>query len=164
MTYAPAPQGRPAPIGRARRPLWHWLVVGGIAAVGLLIVAAFGVFILIQVVTRGNPEHTLDDFYTSLQEADCELFMESTTEEYQSMTGMTSCSIFDGQVSGVSGVDYEVTDRINRQGYAIFEVTETYSQDGEEVEVQLRFYVRRLEGQWGLDGIELLSEDSQPIT
>ena len=166
MVHAYAPQGRPptAAPGRPRRPLWHWLLLAGVAALGLLIVGIFGIIIAFQLLTRGNPQSTLEDFYTSLESTDCELFMESTTMEFRESTGLTTCSIFEDALGGVSSVNYEVDDRINRQGYAIFEVTETYSDNGEDVEVQLRYYVRRIDGQWDLDGIELVEPGGQPIT
>lgn len=166
MVHAQPPQGRPLPSssGRPRRPLWHWLLLGGVGAVGLLVIGAFALFIGYQVLTRGNPQSTLEDFYSALESTDCELFMDSTTEEYRQATGLTSCGIFEETLGAVSGIDYEVEDRINRQGYAIFEVTETYSAGGEEVEASLRYYVRRIDGQWDLDGIELVDENSVPIT
>ena len=165
MAFAQAPQSGPTPrsSGRPRRPLWHWLLLGGVAALGLLVVAVFAVFIGFQVLTRGNPETTLEDFYTSLEEKDCELFMESTTEEFRQATGFTSCEIFDAELGQVTEVDYRVDDRINRQGYAIFEVTETYSDNGEEFDVRMRYFVRRIDGQWDLDGFQPV-EGSEPIT
>ena len=63
-----------------------------------------------------------------------------------------------------SSVDYTVDERINRQGYAIFEVTESYSVEGEDVDVALRCYVRRIDGEWDLDGIEVLEPGAEPIT
>lgn len=165
MAYAQAPHGGPMtpPPGRPKRPTWHWLVLGGIALIGLLVVAAFAVFIGWRILDRGDPEQTVDDFYTSLQDADCELFMESTTDEFQEATGLTSCSIFDENIEGVSAVDYEVTERTNRQGYAIFEVTESYSSGGQSESADLRFYVRRIDGQWDLDLMELVEPGSDPI-
>lgn len=165
MVHAHASQGpTPPSAGRTGRPLWHWLVLAAVTAAGLLVVAIVGVIIAIQLLGRGNPQDTLDDFYTSLAEHDCELFMESTTQDYRERTGLTRCEVFDAELGGVSAVDYQVEDRINRQGYAIFEVTETYSRDGEQIEVPVRFYVRRIDGQWDLDGIEVVDSDSQPIT
>lgn len=166
MAYAQAPQGSPMPSasGRPKRPLWHWLLLGGVLLVGLLVVAAFAIFIAFQVLNRGNPQSTLEDFYSSLENTDCEKFMDSTTEDFRQNTGLTSCEIFDENLGNVSAVDYRVDDRINRQGYAIFEVTETYSDNGEEVEVKLRYYVRRIDGQWDLDGIEMVEEGGEPIT
>ncbi|APX32563.1 hypothetical protein BH708_07330 [Brachybacterium sp. P6-10-X1] len=165
MAYAQAPHGGPMtpPPGRPARPAWHWLVLGGIALAGLLLVAVFAAFIGWKILDRGDPERTVDDFYTSLQDADCELFMESTTDEFQEATGLTSCSIFDDHIEGISGVDYEVTDRVNRQGYAIFEVTESYSSGGQSESADLRFSVRRLDGQWDLDLMELVEPGSEPI-
>jgi hypothetical protein len=123
-----------------------------------------GVVIAVQLLGRGDPRSTLDDFYSALETTDCELFMESTTERYRDATGLTSCEVFEREIGAVSAVDYAVDERTNRQGYAIFEVTETYSVDGEQVEVPLRYYVRRIDGQWDLDGIELLDEGSEPVT
>lgn len=165
MVHPHAPQGPPptAP-GRPRRPLWHWLLLAAVAGLGLLVVGVLGAVIAFQLLTRGNPQSTLEDFYASLGSTDCELFMDSTTEEYRAATGLTSCPVFEEALGGVTSVDYRVEDRINRQGYAIFEVTETYLDDGEEVEVQLRYYVRRIDGQWDLDGIELVEPGGQPIT
>lgn len=165
MAYARAPHGGPMtpPPSRPQRPTWHWLVVGGIALIGLFVVAAFAVFIGWKILDRGDPEQTVDDFYSSLQDADCELFMESTTDEFQEATGLASCSIFDHNIAGVSAVDYEVTERTNRRGYAIFEVTESYSADGQSESVDVRFYVRRIDGQWDLDLMELVEPGSNPI-
>lgn len=166
MVYAQPPLARPLPSGsgRPKRPMWHWLLIGGVAAVGLLVIAAFAIFIAFQVLTRGNPQSTLEDFYTSLETTDCELFMDSTTEEYRDATGLTSCSIFEEALGGISSIDYQVDERINRQGYAIFEVTESFSSNGEDAEVQLRYYVRRIDGQWDLDGIEVVDPGAEPIT
>ncbi|ASK65046.1 hypothetical protein CFK39_03525 [Brachybacterium avium] len=154
----------PSPSGRPRRPLWHWLLLGGAGALGLLVVGIFAVVIAFQVLTRGNPRTTLEDFYSSLENTDCELFMESTTDDFRRVTGLTSCESFEETLGDVSAIDYRVQDRINRQGYAIFEVTETYSDNGEAVEVELRYYVRRIDGQWDLDVIELVAEGGEPIT
>ena len=166
MIYAQSPQGRPmpAPSGRPKRPMWHWLLVAGVAALGLLVIGIFAVVIAFQVLTRGNPQTTLEDFYSALGTTDCELFMDSTTQSYREATGLTSCSIFEEELGRFSSVDYEVDERINRQGYAIFEVTESYSSAGEDVEVKLRYYVRRIDGQWDLDGIEVIEPGAEPIT
>lgn len=166
MVHAQPLQGHPSAGrgGRPKRPLWHWLVLAGIALLGLLVVGVMAVIIAVQLFTRGNPQSTLEDFYTSLETTDCELFMDSTTDDFRTATGLTSCGVFEQELGAVSAVDYEVDERINRQGYAIFEVTETYSVDGQQQEVPLRYYVRRIDGQWDLDGIELLDESSEPIT
>jgi hypothetical protein len=166
MAYAQAPQNVPmnAPSGKPKRPTWHWLLLGGVALIGLLIVAVFAVFIGWKILSRGNPENTLGDFYSSLQEADCDLFLDSTTDDFQQATGLTSCSAFDENIAGVSGVTYEVTDRTNRQGYAIFDVTETFSADGQSESVEMRYYVRRIDGQWDVDGFEKVDPGSEPIT
>lgn len=165
MSYAPTPRegGWNAPPGKARRPLWHWLVLGGIGMIGLLITALVAGVILWQILARGNPESTLEDFYQSLQEGDCELFQDSTTQEYRDLTGLTSCDLFSEATSEREGIDYEVTDRVNRQGYAIFFVTETYTLEGEQVEVALRYYVERTGGQWDLAGIELVEESGDAV-
>lgn len=165
MAYAQAsPMPQKASPKRPKRPTWHWLVLGAVALLGLLLVAALALFIGWKILDRGNPEDTLDDFYSSLQSADCDLFMESTTDEFQQATGLTSCDVFDASISGVSGVSYEVTDRTNRQGYAIFEVTETFTENGQSESVDTRFYVRRIDGQWDLDIIEAVEPGSDPIT
>lgn len=166
MVHAQAPNIGPSnPPSRApKRPTWHWLLIGGVALAGLLVVAIFAAFIGWKILDRGNPQETIDDFYASLQGADCDLFMESTTDDFQGYTGLTSCSVFDENIAGISGVDYEVTDRINRQGYAIFEVTETYTADGRSESADLRYYVRRIDGQWDLDVIELVDPESESIT
>lgn len=168
MTFAPAPH--PSPVGgtpppRPRRPLWHWLLLGG-AGLALLLVALIVALILIwQILGRGDPEATLDDFYDSLQTSDCALFEETTTQEYRDATGLTSCDVFEEATSEVTGVDYEVTDRVNRFGYAIFYVTERYEDGDQTVEVPLRYFVERTSGQWDLAGIELVDEDApDPIT
>ena len=166
MVHAQPVQGGPPPArgGRPKRPMWHWLLLAGVAAVGLLVVGAMVVLIAVQLLTRGNPQSTLEDFYSALETTDCELFMDSTTEEFRTGSGLTSCEVFEQELGAVSAVDYEVEDRINRQGYAVFEVTETYTVDGQQVEVPLRYYVRRIDGQWDLDGIELLEEGGEPLT
>src|SRR5690625_6480838 len=88
MTFAPAPRpgsaGPPPP--RPQRPLWHWLLLGG-AGMALLLVALIVALILLwQILGRGDPETTLDDFYDSLQTSDCALFEETTTPEYRDAT------------------------------------------------------------------------------
>lgn len=165
MAFAQAPQSGPMnSSGRApKRPTWHWLLVGGVALIGLLIAAVLAAFIGWKLLNRGDPADTLDDFFTSMTSADCELFMDSTTEEFQDATGLTSCSVFDANISGVSGVDYEINERVNRQGYAVFDVTETYTQDGQSESVDMRYFVRRIDGQWDLDGFEPLEPGAEPI-
>lgn len=166
MVHAQPLQGHPSPGrgGRAKRPLWHWLVLAGVALLGLLVVGVMAVIIAVQLFTRGNPQSTLEDFYASLESTDCELFMDSTTDEFRTATGLTSCEVFEHELGAVSAVDYEIEERTNRQGYAMFEVTETYSVDGQQVEVPLRYYVRRIDGQWDLDGIEQLEQGADPLT
>lgn len=166
MVHAQPVQGGPPPArgGRPKRPMWHWLLLAGVAAVGLLVVGAMVVLIAVQLLTRGNPQSTLEDFYSALETTDCELFMDSTTEAYREATGLTSCSVFEEELGQFSSVDYEVNERINRQGYAVFEVTETYSVGGEDTDVDLRYYVRRIDGQWDLDGIEVIDPGGVPLT
>lgn len=164
MVHAQQSLPGPAPARTSKRPLWHWLVVGGVAVLGLLVVGVLALIITIQLLTRGNPQNTLEDFYTALADTDCELFMESTTEGYREATGLTSCAIFEEELGQFTSVDYEVNDRINRQGYAVFEVTETYSAGGEDTHVDLRYYVRRIDGQWDLDGIEVIDPGGDPLT
>ena len=147
MTFAspsyPSPAGRPAP--KPGRPTWHWLLLGGAGLMVLLVALLVAAIILWQILGRGNPENTLDDFYSALRTSDCELFEQATSE--------------------VTGVDYEVTDRVNRFGYAIFYVTERYEDGGQTVEVPLRYYIERSSGQWNLAGIELVDEDApDPLT
>lgn len=157
MVQAQSIRGAP----RRRRPLWQWLLVAGVAAVGLLIVLVVGAIVVWQLVVRGNPQDTLDDFYDSLSQGDCTLFRDSTTADFRSSTGLTDCGDFELATEGVTDVDYEVTDRVNRSGYAIFYVTESYSDGGETVDVPLRYYVERADGQWDLAGVELV-DPSQP--
>lgn len=159
MNYSFAAQpgpGGPRPAVTPRRPMWHWLVLVGMALIALLVAAVIAVIILWQILGRGNPETTLDDFYTSMQNSDCELFQESTTEEYRDAIGWGSCSDFEAATAQAEGIDYEVNDRINRQGYAIFHVTESYTIEGTTEDVELRFWVRRIDGQWDLDGVEVI--------
>ncbi|WP_299298319.1 hypothetical protein [uncultured Brachybacterium sp.] len=165
MVYAQPPQGRPLSSGspRPRRPMWHWLLVGGVAAVGLLVIAVFAIFIAFQVLTRGNPQETVDDFYTSLETGDCELYENSTTEQFREGFGLTSCADFEAAFSAGGTADYTVDDRVNRQGYAIFDVTESFTRDGQPSQTQVRFFVRRIDGQWDLDGLQPIDEDTPPI-
>lgn len=159
MSFAPSPVPGPAPASRPRRPTWHWLVLGGIGLVGLLVLALVAGIILWQILVRGNPQDAVDDFYTSLAEGDCELFQETTTERFRDAT-FPSCAEFDAATAGISAADYTVDDRMNRQGYAMFTVTETVTIDGRPEEVQLRYYIVRAEGDWYLDGIELIDGDA----
>lgn len=165
MVYAQAPQGRPmsSGSGRPKRPMWHWLLLGGVAAVGLLVIVAFAIFIAFQVLTRGNPEDTVNDFYTSLENGDCELYMDSTTEEFREGFGLTTCADFESVFSAGGTADYTVDDRVNRQGYAIFDVTESFTRDGQPSQAEVRFFVRRIDGQWDLDGLQPIDEDTPPI-
>lgn len=169
MIYAqpqPAGPSGPAPGGKkiGGRPMWHWLVLGGIALVGLLLVSLVGLIVLLNLLGRGNPQDTLDDFYSSMENSDCELYMDSTTEEFRRALEITSCTAFDQTLGTVSAVDYTVNDRVNRQGYAIFEVTENIvNADGGKEEVRLRYFILRTDGQWDLDGIQLVDEDTEPI-
>lgn len=167
MNFASAPS--PGPVGMRsttpKRPTWHWVVLGAAGLVALLVALIVVAIIAWQILGRGNPENTLDDFYTSLQDSDCELFEESTTQEYRDITGINTCDVFDEVSSGVTGIDYEVTDRVNRQGYAIFYVTERYTDGDERVDVPLRYYVERIGGQWDLAGIEVVDPSApDPIT
>ncbi|GAA4523878.1 hypothetical protein GCM10023160_14590 [Brachybacterium paraconglomeratum] len=165
MVYAQPQQGRPqAPgAGRPKRPMWHWLLVGGCAAVSLLVIAAFALFIAFQVLHRGNPEDTVDDFYTSLESGDCELYENSTTEQFREGFGLTSCADFEAAFSAGGTADYTVDDRVNRQGYAIFDVTESFTRDGQPVQAEVRFFVRRIDGQWDLDGLQPIDASTPPI-
>lgn len=165
MVYAQAPQGRPLPPPSPRpgRPTWHWLLLGGVAAVGLLVVAIFAVFIAYQVLTRGNPEDTVDDFYTALETGDCALYQDSTTAPFRQDFGLTSCADFEAAFSSGGTAEYTVEDRVNRQGFAIFDVTESFTRDGEPVQAEVRFFVRRVDGQWDLAGLQSIDEDTPPI-
>ncbi|AXK45653.1 hypothetical protein [Brachybacterium saurashtrense] len=164
MTTAP-PSGpsAPSPASRPRRPLWHWLLLAGVGAVGLLVVAVLGVIIAIQLLTRGNPQATLEDYYSSLETQDCELFMDSTTAAFREAAGVTGCDAFEQAVGSATSIDFEVDDRTNRRGYAIFTVTERHQVEGQELEATLSYYVRRIDGQWDLDGIVLDEIDGEPV-
>src|SRR5699024_11449516 len=110
-------------------------------------------------------ETTLDAFYDSLHPSHCAPFGEATTPEDRDATGLTSCGVFGQATSDMTGVDYEVTERVNRFGYAIFYVAQRYEDRGETIEVPLRYFVERSSGQWGLAGIEPVDENSpDPIT
>lgn len=158
MSFAqPHPSGpagsRP---GKAKRPTWHWVVLGGCSLLALLIALGVAGLVGYQILNRGNPQDTLENFYTSMENGDCQLFEESTTEEYRQTTQLEDCATFETMTSQMGALDYTVDERVNRQGYAIFEVTETYQRDGQDVEAQLRFYVRRFEGGWFVDGVEVV--------
>ena len=165
MVYAQAPQGPPMPSssGRPKRPMWHWLLLGTVALLGLLLVAVFAIFIAFQVLSRGNPQDTVDDFYAALETGDCELYEDSTTEPFREAFGLTSCADFEAAFSGGASADYTVDDRVNRQGFAIFDVTESFTRDGQPVQAEVRFFVRRIDGQWDLAGFESIDEDTPPI-
>lgn len=165
MAYAQAPQGRPMPSssGGPKRPLWHWLLIAGVAALGLLVAAVFAVFIGFQILNRGNPQDTVDDFYASLANGDCELYEDSTTASFREAFGLTNCADFEAAFPGGSSADYTVDDRVNRQGYAIFDVTESFTRDGVPTETEVRFFVRRIDGQWDLDGLQTIDEDTPAI-
>ncbi|WP_062947760.1 hypothetical protein [Brachybacterium sp. sponge] len=107
MVHAQPVQGGPPPArgGRPKRPMWHWLLLAGVAAVGLLVVGAMAVLIAVQLLTRGNPQSTLEDFYSALETTDCELFMDSTTEQFRTGAGLTSCEVFEQELGAVSAVD-----------------------------------------------------------
>lgn len=161
MSYAPHP--RPAlagaPSGKGGRPLWHWLVLGGGVLIALLVAAVIAGLILWQVLSRGNPQNTLEDFYQSLQDTDCEMFEDSTTERFRDVLGIASCQEFESAFSAFDGIDYEIEDRLDRQGYAIFTVTETYTEGAHQEQMAVRYYVRRIDGQWDLDAIEIVDDD-----
>lgn len=165
MVYAQAPQGpsMPSSPGRAGRPMWHWLLLAAIAFFGLLVAGAFALFIGFQILNRGNPEDTVDDFYASLETGDCELYQDATTEQFRQDFGLTSCTDFEAAFSGDASADYTVDDRVNRQGFAIFDVTESFTRDGEPVQAEVRFFVRRVDGQWDLAGLQPIDEHTPPI-
>ena len=165
MVHAQAPQGPPVPPtpGKPKRPMWHWLLLGGVAALGLLVVAVFALFIAFQLLNRGNPQDTVDDFYASLETGDCELYKNSTTEAFREGFGLTTCADFEAAFSAGGTADYTVDDRVNRQGFAIFDVTESFTRDGEPVQAEVRFFVRRIDGQWDLDGLQPIEADTPPI-
>ncbi|MDN6329988.1 MAG: hypothetical protein L0J84_11680 [Brachybacterium sp.] len=143
--------------------MWHWLVLAGITAVGLLVVAAFALFIAFQILNRGDPEDTVDDFYAALEDGDCELYMDSTTEPFRQDFGLTTCADFEAAFGGNGTAEYTVDDRVNRQGYAIFDITESFTRDGEPAQAEVRFFVRRIDGQWDLDGLMPIEEGTPPI-
>ena len=158
MSFAqPLPSGpagsRP---GKAKRPTWHWVVLGGCSLLALLIALGVAGLVGYQILNRGNPQDTLENFYSAMAEGDCELFQESTTVEYRQATELDDCGTFESMTSRMGDLDYEVNERINRQGYAIFEVTETYQSNGQAMEAKLAFYVRRFDGGWFVDGVEVL--------
>lgn len=158
-TMHPRPAGAPGGAsGRPKRPTWHWAVLGGCGVMVLLVSLVVAAVLFFQIANRGNPQDTLDDFYTAMDDSDCTLFMETTTEEYREATGLVDCSTFEGMTSQMGTIDYTVDERINRQGYAIFGVTETYQDGGQDVEAPLRFYVRRFDGGWYVDGVEVAGE------
>lgn len=165
MAHAQAPLGRPLPpsSGRPGRPLWHWLVLAGITALGLLVVGAFAIFIGFQILDRGDPEDTVDDFYAALETGDCELYESATTASFREAFGLTRCADFEAAFSGGGTADYTVDGRVNRRGYAIFDVTESFTRDGRPVRSEVRFFVRRTDGQWDLDGLQPIDEGTPPI-
>ena len=120
MVYAQAPQGRSMPPRppRPRRPMWHWLLLGGVAASDCWWWASSRVFIGFQLLTRGNPQTTLDDFYSSLWRTptasvhgvhDRGVPAGDRADELRDVRG--------GLSGGAQRVDYQIDERINRQGY-----------------------------------------------
>ena len=122
-----APQGpRPAPGPSAR--CGTGCSLAGVAALGLL-VWVFAVVIAFQVLDPGAiRRRPLEDFYSALGTTDCELF--DGLHHRGLLRGDRPDQLLDLR-GAFSSVDYEVDERINRQGYAIFEVTESYSSAGE---------------------------------
>lgn len=149
----PQPAG---PAGKPKRPAWHWVLLGSCSLLALLVGLGVTGIVGYQILNRGNPQDTLEDFYSAMAEGDCELFQESTTVEYRQATELDDCGTFEAMTSRMGDLDYEVNERINRQGYAIFEVTETYQSNGQAMEAKLAFYVRRFDGGWFVDGVEVL--------
>lgn len=147
--------GGPAPRSASKRPMWHWLVLGGIALFGAIIITTVGGLVLWTILTRGNPQDTVDDFYTSLSTRDCDLFMSTTSEGFRQKTGLTDCATFDEAVNPEdANIHYEVTERINRSGYAIIGVRqEVHTPDMRTETVDISFLVRRESGGWLMDGI-----------
>ena len=142
--------------GKPKRPTWHWVLLGSCSLLALLVGLGVVGVVGFQILNRGNPRDTLDNFYSAMASGDCELFEESTTEEYRQATELDDCATFDEMTSQMGQLDYTVDERINRQGYAIFEVTKTYQSGGQAMEAKFNFYVRRFDGGWFVDGVEVV--------
>lgn len=149
----PQPAG---PAGKPKRPTWHWVLLGSCSLLALLVGLGVTGIVGYQILNRGNPQDTLENFYSAMAEGDCELFQESTTEEYRRDMDLADCASFESMMSRMGDLNYSVDERINRQGYAIFEVTETYQSDGQAMEAKLAFFVRRSEGGWFVDSVQLI--------
>lgn len=149
----PQPAG---PAGKPKRPTWHWVLLGSCSLLALLVGLGVTGIVGYQILNRGNPQDTLENFYSAMAEGNCELFQESTTEEYRRDMDLADCASFESMTSRMRDLNYSVDERINRQGYAIFEVTETYQSDGQAMEAKLAFFVRRFEGGWFVDSVQLI--------
>ena len=158
MSFAqPHPTGPPgAGSAKPKRPVWHWVVLGSCSLIALLVGLAMAGYLAFQILNRGNPQDTLDNLYSAMATSDCEQFEQNTTEEFRDAIQMTDCAVFEQATANMVELDYEVNERINRQGYAIFEVTETFQREGQNLEAQMRFYVRRFDGGWYLDDLEVV--------
>ena len=143
---AEAPAGTPGlPPEPTKSKLWIVWVVLGVVVLGMVIAAAvlipriFGAFgdgRQSGGVTPANPDQqaalaAVELYDDAWQNADCDAYLASTTEEFRTQSGLTDCSAFETEAEVFSAAieDYEVAvTNIEGEGEQILiSTTETYT-------------------------------------
>lgn len=147
MSSAPPPMppapGQPAGPSPTRKTWLPW-VIGGCSCLGLITLAAIALIIVLAVLGSGGPEQTVHDHHQAWEEADCEAFIETTTEKYRE--GST-CEDFATAAANGGEATYEVLgsetdgDTATVQTYEEVTVSETAT-----------YTLVRVDGDWKIDG------------
>lgn len=175
-----APAGGFAAATEPRRgsKLWILWLVLGLVLLGIVIAAAVLIPILLMSAATSGTAGGSDDeraavaavelYDEAWQDADCDAFEASTTEDFRASTGIGDCDSFEAEAElfDESVEDYEVRvdDIASEQGTVTVTTTETYltvlDDAGEPLEtpepmsVAFTYTVVAVDGEWAIDAID----------
>ena len=158
-----APEAPAAPAvaeARRARPLWPFVVGGGVILALVLTGIVIGVVSLLGAF-GSDPKKAVTDYDLSFENADCDLFTGSTTQQFQDdfFGGTFDCEAFVTNADGLT-VDgeytYDVSVVISSVDGDTAEVVtnEVDTSAGDPVEFTLRYHLVKDGSRWLIDGID----------
>lgn len=151
--YPPVPQGppgqgaHPAPTKPSRK--WLPWALGGCGCLALIALAIVALIAGIAILGGNGPEDAVRNYQTAWDESDCELFFQTTTEDYQD--GATCADFEEAVASGGLG-EYEILDSEIDGDNAWVTTREEATVDGSTVSSEVVYDLVRIDGDWRIDG------------